>query len=118
MLLWIDRPTGDLLVVPAETGIAGYTLVIYRRGCSFGRIYSLAVSPEFRGQGIAQKLLTACEKYAMKRNCRELRLEVSVRNRPAISLYERLGFVAFGTYPGYYDDGSDALRMSKRLAND
>ncbi len=44
-----------------------------------------------------------------------MRLEVSVGNRPAITLYETLGYRQFGRWEGYYGDDADALRMEKRL---
>lgn len=117
MRAWIKRPSGDLIVVECDGRVAGYGLTIYRRDRRYGRIFSLAVSSEFRGRGLGKTLLTACEAYAIKRGYQEIHLEVSVRNRPAISLYENLGYVVFATEAGFYEDGSDALKMSKRLSS-
>ena len=43
-------------------------------------------------------------------------LEVRYDNAPAIALYEKCGFRAFGEHEDYYSDGATALRYRKRLA--
>ena len=53
----------------------------------------------------------------MKRGCDRLRLEVREKNRPAIALYETLGYQRIGRYENYYQDGASALRFEKQLAS-
>jgi ribosomal protein S18 acetylase RimI-like enzyme len=45
-------------------------------------------------------------------------LEVRVDNVAAIRLYERRGYEVVGVTDDFYEDGSDALRMRKRLRGD
>ncbi len=99
----------------ATNSIAGYGLIWLHRGTRLARLYSLAVAPEARGQGIAQKLLTALERVAEKHLRLYMRLEVSRNNTAAIKLYESCGYRVFGEYSDYYDDHSDALRMQKKI---
>ena len=44
-----------------------------------------------------------------------MRLEVQPGNRAAIARYEKSGYRRTGRLPGYYNDGSDALRYEKVL---
>lgn len=118
---YIDAPHAELLVIthsaPDNTCVVGYALLLLRRGTQLTRLYSIAVLPEARGRGLAERLITALEERALIRGKRFIRLEVSCSNQGAIALYKRLGFHQFGMYCDYYDDHSDALRMQKALAN-
>ena len=95
--------------------LAGNAVVLYRRGASMARLYSLVVHPEYVRRGIARALLTAAESEAGKRGCRELRLEVRPDNLPAIQLYRNGGYAETGKAGKFYEDGTDALKMRKHL---
>lgn len=58
-------------------------------------IHDLIVHPEFRGQGIAEQLLSACESHALQRRCCKLTLEVLSNNQTAKKIYQRYGFAAY-----------------------
>ncbi|MDB4409877.1 GNAT family N-acetyltransferase/peptidase C39 family protein [Gammaproteobacteria bacterium] len=109
----------DLLVARfgrgTEDEVVGYVLVLYRTGTSLARLYSIAVMPECQGRGVAKQLVHSAEEAGRKRLCAFMRLEVSVNNEIAISLYKKHGYRAIGEVPEYYPDGSDALRMGKRI---
>ena len=95
--------------------VAGYILIIYHPGTRLARIYSIAVSHQQRGSGLAKQLMLAGEQAANESGRLYLRLEVSVDNTPAIKLYETLGYQKFGIYRDYYQDHKDALRYQKRI---
>lgn len=105
------------LIVAKEAGgrLAGYVLVLFHAGTSLARIYSLAVAPEARGQGLGEALMEAAEAAALGQRCVALRLEVRRDNAGAIALYERLGYHPFKVVPDYYEDHMEALRFEKRL---
>lgn len=75
-------------------------------------IVTIGVLPEFRRRGIGLALLQACE--AQIRQPR-VRLNVRQNNMDAIRLYQQHGYYKVGTWPGYYQDGEDALVMEKQL---
>lgn len=104
-------------VVMATDGamIAGCLILLSRKGSPAQRLYSLAVAPQWRGQGIGGKLLALAEAQARRAGATELRLEVRSSSRRLKGLYGRRGFTAKAKLPGYYADGADALRMAKRL---
>ncbi|MDP4535561.1 GNAT family N-acetyltransferase/peptidase C39 family protein [Alkalimonas collagenimarina] len=110
----LDQRSDIQLLVKQRT-IAGYFLVLYRRGTSLARLYSLAVLPSERKQGYAQKLLNAAEAVARQRRCVFLRLEVRFDNRAAIQLYRTQGYQDFDVKHDFYEDHSDALCMQKRV---
>ncbi len=112
---WITTEHRALLVAEVAGVVAGYILIIYHPGTRLGRIYSIAVSHQQRGLGIAKLLMTAGEQAANESGRLYLRLEVSVDNIPAIQLYETLGYQKFGIYRDYYQDHKDALRYQKRI---
>ena len=77
-------------------------------------VMNVAVDPEYRGRGIATKLLSHLFEQTAGDGRRGYTLEVRVSNRSAIRLYERLGFKARGVRRGYYTDNrEDALIMWK-----
>ncbi len=93
----------------------GYVLIVFHRGTRLARMYSLAVSPQWQGQGVARKLISSGEAEAQDRGALYIRLEVNNTNEHAIALYQKLGYIKFGLLHDYYDDHSDALRMQKRI---
>lgn len=104
-----------LRVAGAGGAVRGYHLVLFRRGSAVARLYSLAVAESVRGSGLAGRLMADAERIASRRRATVLRLEVRPDNRPAIRLYERLGYRKIGVHAQYYADKADALRYEKSL---
>lgn len=98
--------------------VQAYGLVLFHRGTSLARIYSLAVHPEARGQGLARKLVEAMEGSALEHDILFIRLEVADDNHGALHLYRALGYEPIRRLQRYYEDGHDGLRMEKRLQLD
>ncbi|HFB83698.1 ribosomal protein S18-alanine N-acetyltransferase [Thermosulfuriphilus ammonigenes] len=79
-------------------------------------ILNLAVHPQVRRQGLATSLITLALKYGRRQGAHLAWLEVRPSNKAAIRLYQKLGFVATGRRPGYYQDtGEDAIIMKLSL---
>ena len=57
-----------------------------------GWIYSLAVTPSLRRQGIASALMREIENKLRERGCLKLNLQVVSSNSEVVALYEELGF--------------------------
>lgn len=78
-------------------------------------VMNVAVHPDYRGQGVAQKLMDALMLAGKARGVKEYTLEVRVSNASAIHVYEAHGFVGEGVRPGFYRmPTEDALIMWKR----
>jgi ribosomal protein S18 acetylase RimI-like enzyme len=114
----LKRGNASLVVEEDEaTGaLCGYSLVLFHRNTFLARLYSFAVAPECRRKGIARRLLEESERIARDRDAVSMRLEVRTDNDGAIAFYTQSGYRPFSTYPDYYEDHMDALRMEKRLA--
>jgi len=81
-----------------------------------GHVVSIAVRRDHRRLGLGYALMAFAMK-SMHENykCGETYLEVRVSNKPAISLYEKLGYRVVKIEKGYYLDGEDAYVMARRL---
>jgi len=112
---FLSSPRAVLVVHAQASRCVGYGLVIFHPAGRIARLYSLAVDPFARGKGIGSRLLSAAERAARLCGTELLRLEVSDQNLSAQQLYLKSGFEVFGRHPGYYDDGSNALRMQKGI---
>ncbi len=111
----ISRAHASLIVAQAEGQLMGYALLLFRRGTSLARLYSIAISPAARGQGLGKRLLAEAEESARSSGCAYLRLEVRPDNEAAIGLYEGVGYRHFAVINDYYQDHADALRYEKRI---
>jgi ribosomal protein S18 acetylase RimI-like enzyme len=110
---WLRHGECVFLVSAGDGRLCGYILVILRRGMRLARLYSLAVSPDCRGHGLAGELMQRAEQAARSAGAIYLRLEVAATNGAAIALYRKAGYQPFGLYRDYYEDHGDALRMEK-----
>jgi ribosomal protein S18 acetylase RimI-like enzyme len=88
-----------------------------------GFVWGMYVRPEARGAGLGRALMQALIGHATGQ-VEELRLDVVVGNAPALALYQRLGFIAYGTEPRalklaagtYLDEVLMALRLPPAAA--
>ncbi len=114
--LWmLEKAHADIILVEIDGQTVGYGLLLYRRGTSLARLYSLAILTDFRGSGLATALMAELEQYARRHDCVYLRLEVRPDNERAIALYQRLGYRQFDRKLDYYEDHSEALCFEKRI---
>jgi N-acetylglutamate synthase len=78
--------------------IAAVALGVVERG-HLG-IFSVATRPAYRGQGLASALMGDLAVWAAEHGATRAYLQVFSTNRPALRLYERLGFTTL--YPYWY----------------
>ncbi|CAM3759552.1 GNAT family N-acetyltransferase/peptidase C39 family protein [Rheinheimera salexigens] len=112
---FIPEARNDLMLLEKDGQLAGYFLLLYRAGTSLARLYSIAVSPTFRKQGLAELLMEQAELAAAKRYCVLLRLEVRPDNSSAVALYQKLGYSEFAIKHDFYEDHADAICMQKQV---
>ena len=61
-------------------------------GDRYAHIFLLYVSPEYRRRGIAKALMNQAQDWAIARGDRQIGLQVFPHNKPALTLYQSLGF--------------------------
>jgi len=107
-VLELSKPSGICLAATEGDDLLGY--LVCSRYDRVWHLMNVAVAPERRRGGVARGLIERLVGEAGRRL--PFTLEVRVSNRPAIAMYERLGFRSAGVRPRYYqDNGEDALIM-------
>jgi len=80
-------------------------------------ILKVATLPPFQRSGIATRLMELAEDHTTEMGGESLTLEVRPSNVPALALYTALNYDRAGIRPKYYQDGEDAVIMTKRVLN-
>ena len=107
-VLELSKPSGICLAATEGDQLLGY--LVCSRYDQVWHLMNVAVAPEQRRRGVARKLIGKLIEEGG--GSLPFTLEVRVSNRPAITMYERLGFRSAGVRPRYYqDNGEDALIM-------
>jgi [ribosomal protein S18]-alanine N-acetyltransferase len=76
-------------------------------------VATIATHPDYRRQGIGEKILVHSLREAYAEGARRAFLEVRAHNEAAQSMYKKYGFVVDGVRPRYYrDNNEDAILMS------
>lgn len=102
--LWVVAMDGEKLV-----GYVGSQSVL-----GWADMMNLAVAPDYRQKGIAKSLVEELIVRLKQNKVTCLTLEVRASNVPAITLYDKLGFVPVGRRPNYYHNPKeDALILRK-----
>ena len=108
-----ENPFAQMYGFEAEGKLVGYVdlWIMYEQA----QIANIGVDRRFQKKGIASALMETCIQKAVERGCENLNLEVRVSNQPAISLYEKYGFITAAKRKNYYENGEDAYLMVKPL---
>jgi ribosomal-protein-alanine N-acetyltransferase len=80
-------------------------------------VQTIAVLDRHQGTGIGGAMLTELLAEAARRGAREIFLEVRADNPRAQAVYRHFGFEEIGTRRRYYDDGTDAIMMRRKLGD-
>ncbi len=108
----LTLPNVIRLKVVIDARMVGFAAADLRPGEQTAWIATIGVLPEYRKRGIASALLTEIER---KVNLPHIRLCVRTSNHDAIRLYEQFGYQQVSVWPGYYQNGENALVMEKNL---
>jgi len=114
LLAALSQPGLVRLKVDIDGKMAGFIGGDMRRHEGVGWISTVGVRPEYRGMGLATRLIAACERE-MKMS--RVRLSVRRSNMSAQRLYVELGYKHVDVWDGYYEDGEDALIMEKVITS-
>ena len=113
----LDNPTASFIVAVGDNGqVLGYAGISVIAG--EGYIDNVAVRPNCRKQGIADRLLDVFCRFGQE-HLAFLTLEVRPSNTAAVALYEKHGFQEAGRRKNYYEaPQEDALLLTKEFRHD
>ncbi len=100
--------TRILAALDDQDALMGYLIVT--QVMDVADIDNIAVSPDFRRQGIASLLLDT----ALEQMDADVFLEVRASNAPAIGLYQKYGFARIGIRRNYYEKPREDAILMKR----
>lgn len=103
---------GDTFYIVAkdeQENILGFTGI--RIILDEAELMNIVVRKDKRNQGIGRQLLEKIINIAKSKNLKNLKLEVSEKNVPAISLYKSKGFKLKGIRKNYYNNCENALLL-------
>lgn len=108
-----ENPYACIYVYEKDGNIIGYLdlWITFEQA----QIANIGVLGSYRKQGIATQLMDYAVDVCESQECENMSLEVRKSNEPAISLYEKYGFIKAGTRRNYYEDGEDAYLMIRPL---
>ncbi|HVQ55988.1 MAG TPA: bifunctional helix-turn-helix transcriptional regulator/GNAT family N-acetyltransferase [Pyrinomonadaceae bacterium] len=89
---YIIERGGQIFFALTEAQVAG-TVALIRVNYDVLELAKMAVSPEFQGYKIGEKLMEACVEYARRADAKCIFLESNTKQFAAINLYRKFGFV-------------------------
>lgn len=108
----VENPISCWLVAEDNDQVVGYVGSQY--GFGEADMMNLAVSPQYRKQGIGQKLVQKLIEQLDGLSVKSLTLEVRQSNAAAVSLYEKMGFQQVGLRPNYYQKPREAALILRK----
>ena len=86
-------------------------------GGAYGELKRMYVRDEFRGLGLAKRLLEHLEQLAVSKGVATMRLETGIYQHEAVGLYEKTGYRRIPPFGDYPPDDPLSLCYEKRLVN-
>ena len=108
--------TRQFILALNDGSIIGYAGIMLVAAGIPADLLTIAILPDFRGQGLAQSMLAELESWAKTKGATEVILEVAVNNAGAIRLYNFARYEEISIRANYYGLGLDALIMCKELS--
>ena len=81
----------------------------------YAEVKRMYIRPQFRGKGLAKRMLEHLEQHACQQQINVVRLETGIYQTEAIALYERMRYVRIGPFGEYRLDPL-SIFYEKRLA--
>lgn len=110
----LTNENAHFLAAKADDRVIGYIGVHEIAGEAY--IANVAVLSEYRGYGVASRLMETAENGAKERGCEFISLEVRKSNEKAISLYKKRGYATVGERKDFYTyPAENGLIMTKNF---
>jgi GNAT superfamily N-acetyltransferase len=110
---WTKRSV--VFVAVLVDSLVGYACVLEHSQSTTAWVTDLVVCERERRRGVGSALLNAAQDWAVARSDRDIFIEMSSKNNPAIRLAQKLGFEFCGYNDHYYVTQDVALFFGKSL---
>jgi glutathione synthase/RimK-type ligase-like ATP-grasp enzyme/ribosomal protein S18 acetylase RimI-like enzyme len=110
----LKSPSQEVWIAETKEAVAVAALILFMYKRSL-RIYSIAVSKEYRGLGLGEQLLKKAQERAQEEGLDRISLEASAAKPELIQWYVDRGFATVATLSNYYDTDQDAVKMELHL---
>lgn len=118
-LLISQRRIVTFLAFDGKEAIGYVSLVFPKYTKLKGNAYlTIAIREKYRGKGVGTKLMDKAEQYAKEKGIRRIELEVFGKNKNAIAMYEKRGYLTEGAKKDAVDGAEgfdDIIFMAKKL---
>ena len=104
-----EGKTRHTVVALIDGAVVGYVGIAYFPPAA--DISTFAVATEHQGQGIGSTLFSYIMSFALSVGCTSVMLEVDIRSRKEIEIYQHFGFAIIAERPNYYGPGLTAYVM-------
>lgn len=111
---FIGRRNSKTWVAQEDETVVGF-LVGNREPGQVWHVVTIDVPERWRRRGVGTALMGAAEDWAAAQGIRMIYLETAEDNSAAQSFYEKRGYVKYERLERYYDNGTAAWIMVKRL---
>jgi ribosomal protein S18 acetylase RimI-like enzyme len=113
----ITSPLQKVIIAETQNGkgkkpVGSATFYLYAKTL---RIFSIAVLPEYQGQGIGRQLLDHAMNLARSRKISRISLEARKSDQKLVQFYQNAGFRITEELPDYYMKGEHGQRMALLL---
>lgn len=105
----------QLVLTDDDTDEVIFGYVVFWKISDSVEILNIVVDLEFRGMGLAKKMLRQVVQHAIKNDAKHLILDVRKSNAAALFLYQKTGFIISQIRKGFYSNGEDAYQMTLNL---
>lgn len=112
---FIKLGEAEVWVMADADTLLGYAITLYRPATKLARLYSFAIAPAKRRQGLGNQLLKHMERLAKREHSLFMRLEVKADDTAALGFFHQRGYSDVGLKTDYFDDHSDAVVLQKQL---
>lgn len=109
----IKKGNADILVAEEKGQPVGMVVILYRRTSKLGRMYSIAVHPDYQGRDVGKSLFEAMESRLREKDMRGALLEIRADNAAHLERYQKQGYLLIRILPDYYPDGCAGLKLEK-----
>ncbi len=110
----LETPFDTWLVLEDNEMVKGYC--VFRMIAGEGELFRIALLPEYRGRGLAKKLMERLAECSKEKAVTSIFLEVRESNKIARNLYRSYGFKEECIRKNYYQNPSDnAVIMRNQL---